>query len=435
MKKITIAIAVLFMTAAAVKAQDLKKVRSAYNFTLLPNSGAAKLEDAKTEVDKLMADAKAGTSADAWLFKAMIYGKLAGDATLSAKYPEANSQSLGALKKYLELDPEGKKIKEENFGGVNEIYQSFFNLGVKEYKASNWPKANEYFKQLVDLSSIMVSKNWTSIAFDTTAFLYAGVSAQNAKMDDDAVKFYSALAERKIAGPDYEGVYDYVARYYLKKRDQANFQRFIQLAKDAYPKLGVWNDLEFSYQTENSDLTQLVKYFDDQDAAKKLSSMEYFDYGNYFINDKKIKDLEEAQRGDYTKKSAYAFSRAYDLDTTNLLAAYNTGVTYFALWESQADAARQLKGVTADIKTKRAAADKTADATVDKAIEWLEKAYTSLAAKTGRSNVERASLNKSIDLLYNAYQYKRERTKGVAPKDYDKYDAKMKLYDSLHNKF
>jgi hypothetical protein len=148
-----------------------------------------------------------------------------------------------------------------------------------------------------------------------------------------------------------------------------------------------------------------------------------------------VKEIEESKRGDYTRKSAYAFSRAYETDTTNLLAAYNTGVTYFALWEVQADAARQIKGTTADIKAKRAQADKAALAAADKAIEWLEKAYVSLAAKKDRSGLEKGSLNKAIDLLYNVYNYKRDMSRGVNPKDYDRYDAKMKLYDSLHGKF
>jgi hypothetical protein len=435
MKKVTIAIAVLLMTGAVVQAQDLKKVRTAYNFTLLPNSGAAKLEDAKTEIDKVIADPKLNNTAEAWLFKAMIYGKLAGDEALSAKYAAANTQALAALRKYLELDPEAKKIREENFGGLNETYRSFFSLGVKEYKANNWVKAHDYFRQLVDLSDLMVAKKWTTTAFDTTAYLYAGVTAQNAKMEDDAVKYYSTLADRKIAGPDYEGVYDYVSRYYMKKKNQEKFNQYITLSREAYPKLTVWNDLQFNYLTTNYELPELVKYFDEQDAAKKLTSMEYFDYGNFFVNDKKVKDLEEAKRGDYTRKSAYAFAKSYELDTTNLLAAYNTGVTYFALYEAQADAARQIKGVTPEIKAKRSQADKFADASADKAIEWLERAYTSLAAKKERSNLERGSLNKSIDLLYNAYNYKRDRSRGVNPKDYDKYDAKMKLYDSLHGKY
>lgn len=435
MKKITIALAVLLMTGVAVNAQDLKKVRTAYNFTIIPNAGSAKLEEAKTEVDKVNADAKFANNAEAWLFRSMIYGKIVGDATLSAKYPDANVQSLDALKKYLQLDPEGKKIKEENYVGLNETYRSFFDLGVKEYKANNHAKAHDYFKQLVDLSDIMVTNKWTTVAFDTTAYLYAGVTAQNAKLDDAAAKYYGALAERKVAGPDYEGVYDFVTRYYMNRKNQAEFQRFLQLSKDAYPKLELWNDLQFNYLTKNLELPELVKYFDEQDAAKKLSSGEYFDFGNFFINDKKVKDLEEAQRTDYTRKSAYAFSKAYEADTANLLAAYNTGVTYFATWESQADAARLIKGVTPEIKAKRAQADKLADASVDKAIEWLEKAYTSLAAKQNRSSLERGSLNKSIDLLYNAFQYKRDRSRGVNPKDYDKYDAKMKLYDSLHGKY
>jgi len=435
MKKITIAVAALLMTGAAVQAQDLKKAKTAYNFTLLPNAGAAKLEEAKVEIDKLGSDAKFATNAEAWLLKSMVYGKIATDATLSAKYADANSTSVAALKKYLELDPEAKKLKEENFGSLNDNYRAFFDAGLKDYKTNNWQKSHEAFQQLVELSDLMIKNKWTTAVFDTTAYLYAGVAAQNAKMDDAAVKYYSALADRKVSGPDYEGVYDYVMRYYMNNKNEEAFRKYLNLAKEVYPKQEAWSDLEFTYLTKNYELPELVKYFDEQDAAKKLTSMQYFDFGNYFINDKKVKEVEDATRANYTKKSAYAFSKAYETDTSNLLAAFNTGVTYFALWEAETDAARQIKGVTPEIKTKRAAADKVADAAADKAIEWLEKAYTVLAAKSNRSNIEKGSLNKSIDLLYNVYQYKRDRSKVIAPKDYDKFDAKMKTYDGLHGKY
>jgi hypothetical protein len=105
------------------------------------------------------------------------------------------------------------------------------------------------------------------------------------------------------------------------------------------------------------------------------------------------------------------------------------------LFEEASDSARKITGVTPAIKAKRAAADKVTDEAADKSIEWLEKSYSSLAAKTTRTNTEKNVVGKAADILYNLYTYKRDRSKVLNPKDYDKFDVKSKFYDSMHGKF
>jgi hypothetical protein len=435
MKKITFAAGLLFFAASTLVAQDLKKARTAFTLAQFPKAGPEKLEEAKAEVDKLMADPKSQGLASTLVLKSEVYGAIAGKEALAAKYPTANAEAFDALKKYLALEPDGKTLKDDNYAGLNEIYKSFFSQGVKEYNAKNWEAAFDKWKQVVEVSDIMIAKKWSTVSFDTTAYLYAGVTAQNAKKEADAVKYYSALASLKIPGNDYLAVYDYVTKYHLNNKNSAEFTKYVGLAKEVYPKNDLWSELEFSYNTRNNELPEIEKNFLSKDAASQLTANNYFDYGNFFVNDKRIRDMEGAKKTEYTRKAAQAFTKAYQLDSSNLLAIYNTGVTYYAIWETDADAARAIKGVTPEIKAKRSQADKVADASADKSIEWLEKAFTALSNKKDRSNVERSSLNKSVDLLFGLYNYKRDRARGVNVKDYDKYDAKMKTYDSLHGKF
>src|SRR5690349_21383217 len=100
MKRITIVFLSLFALATTVKAQDVKKVRTTFTLAQIPNAGAQKLEDSKTEIDKVLADSKNQGSAEAWALKTEIYGLIAGNEALKAKYPDANVQALEALKKY-----------------------------------------------------------------------------------------------------------------------------------------------------------------------------------------------------------------------------------------------------------------------------------------------------------------------------------------------
>jgi hypothetical protein len=71
----------------------------------------------------------------------------------------------------------------------------------------------------------------------------------------------------------------------------------------------------------------------------------------------------------------------------------------------------------------------------DKSIDWLEKSYTSLKAKDPREKNENNSLNRTVLMLSNLYAWKRDKSRGVNPKDYDAYDAKYKIYDAEVDKY
>ena len=435
MKRITIGFLLLTVIGTTVNAQDFKKVRSAYLLTQVGAGNDQKLEDAKTELDKVMADPKAQASVEGNLLKAEIYGTIASNNNLKAKYPNADLEGYEALKKYLELEPAETKLKEDKYAGVNGIYGSLFSSGVKEYNAKNWDAAYDKFKVVAEIGDLFTTRKWSASAFDTTSNLYAGVTAQNAKKDAEAAKYYGKIAERKVVGPDYEGIYDYLVKYYLNSNNQEEFKKYLALAKEAYPQNKMWNDLEFANTTDNSSIDDVVKKFEAEDASKALTASKYLDYGDYFINNKKIKELDPAKKSEYNNKAYYAFAKAAELDTANGIASYNAGVTAYTMFEDARDNRVKIKGTTADIKAKQAAADKIADAAADKAIASLEKSFGSLSSKAERSNIEKSVLSKSTDLLYNLYEYKKDRSRGTSPKDYDKYDVKSKYYDSLHGKF
>lgn len=436
MKKITIGLMLLFAIGTAVKAQDYKKVREALTLAQVPGTaGQAKLEDAKAQLDKVLADPKADGKAETYLLKTEVYGTIAGNEALKAKYPNADAEAFQALKKYLELEPGEEKIKEDKYAGVNSAYSSLFSAGVKYYNQKNWDSAFAKFKDVAELGDILTARKWTTSAFDTTSYLYAGVTAQNAKKDEEAAKYYGKIAERKIAGKDYEGIYDFLTKYYLNKNNQVEFKKYLALAKAAYPSNTLWNDLEFANTTENANIEDMAKKFEEADAAKTLDAKAYLDYGDYFVNSKKIKELDPSQKTPYINKAFIAFSKAAEMDTANGLSSYNAGITAYNLFEDASDSARKIKGVTAAIKAKRAVADKQADSAAIKSITWLEKSYNTLASKTERTNTEKNVVGKAADLLYNLYVYRRDRSKVLNPKDYDKFDAKSKYYDSMHGKF
>src|ERR1700721_3001450 len=65
---------------------------------------AGKLQEAKDEIDKVLAVEKNQKVAENWYFKAKIYDGIATNEQLKAANPDAFSQAFAALKKYVEID-------------------------------------------------------------------------------------------------------------------------------------------------------------------------------------------------------------------------------------------------------------------------------------------------------------------------------------------
>lgn len=432
MKKITIGLSLLLIAFTGVKAQDYKKVRTSLLLSQADKSSTVKLEQAKDELDKVMADPKAATNAETYLLKAEIMGSIAGEQSLQAKYPGAAYEGLEALKKYLEMEPSEAKLKEDRYAGINTIYTALFSKGQAEYNNKNYNSAFNVFKNVAELGDIFTSRKWSSSAFDTTSYLFAGATAQNAKRNDDAVKYYGAIADHKVGGPDYESIYDFLTKYYLNSNDEANFKKYNALAKELYPGNTLWNDLDFAFLTDNASVDEVEKRYDEAVAANSLNASGYADYAEYFLNNKKVKDLDSAKKMDLINKSFEAYQKAFAADSTNPVNAYNAAVAAYTMFENASDAARKIRGTTAAIKAQRATADKVADAAADKALEWFEKAYTMLDAKTDKDKITKNSQTSSAKLLSVLYEYKRERSKTLKPADYDKYDAKFKFYDTKY---
>jgi hypothetical protein len=277
----------------------------------------------------------------------------------------------------------------------------------------------------------MVKNKWTSVTFDTTGYLYAGITAQNSKNEDDAVKYYQKIAEMKLKGADYEHIYAFLPQYYTGKKDEQNFKKFLQLGKEVYPEKKYWSEMEFEYNTANFSVDDMARRFDEELAANRLTSNSALDYGNFFFNDKRIKELTGEARRKHLERSAKAFAKAYELEPTNVLSAYNAGVSNYALWEEATDAASAIKGVTPEIKSKRAAADKIAMSTFDNTVASLEKAYSLLEAKADKSGLEKNSQKTTAKFLAVVYGWRRDKAKGNNAQ-YDAMDKKFQFYDKKY---
>jgi hypothetical protein len=403
-----------------------------------------KWEDAKGEVDKLVSNSKLKEKekATAYLWKLLIYSQLYADSTLSAKYPDADEQALDAYNKYAVIDPSLQQLKEQNFSaGLGNLYSGSFEKGRTYFQNKDWENAYKYFSRAEMLGNLLlVNKLSVSTAtVDTVTVLYTAYSAHNAQHPDSAVKYYGKLADIKVSGPDYEDIYKYLVQYYSDKKDDANFKKYLAVAKELYPNdNSIWTQYEMSTMTSNANLTDLLQKYQQEYAAGGMNEDKYIGYAEAFAtNDKTQMDkLDSTQKLSLKMAAAQAFSKAFELNNTNGLYAFNTGVIYYSLYGELDDRYSANRGESAALKAKRAEIAKQEMAYADTASQWLEKAYAILKAKQDRTKSETASLNRTVDYLANIYIWQRDQTKlNGNSKDYDKYDALYKKYDAEHNTY
>lgn len=463
MKKIVV-LSLLALTFQITQAQDFKKVETS---ALL-----GRYEDAKTELDKIMADPKALTKPETYLWKAKIYGAFNNDAKLQAKYPGAFKIADEAFTKYAELEPSLKFLKDKGHSdAASNLYSSAYKDGVRTFNNKMWDSAANYFKYAVKYSDILFSNKLlkNEAPFDTTSILYAGYSSQNAQKVDDAIKYYSRLMDANATEASFVELYKYVLLQHIKKNNKAAFDKYLPLAKKAYPK-EEWDDYEAEFINKNFSLTDKVATYEKEAAAGTLTASKYLQYADVFVNIPK----EEKEKMDsltqvgFQLKALNAYKKACELDPKDGIAHFNAGIIYYNLYGVYEDRTienrKTLKDAVAahvvekDPKKKPAAEakykeqidgikkmntdlEKPMTEMADGCISYIEKAYLILKdipnlanAKdlTDKEKVEKSCLRKSVDFLANMYAIKRDKAAGKDPKAYDVYDAKYKLYDSLH---
>ncbi|MDE3144516.1 MAG: hypothetical protein KGL19_10205 [Bacteroidota bacterium] len=439
-----------------VKAQDFKKVQTA--------SLLGQLEMAKTEIDKFESDTKALAKPEYWMWRAKIYAAVYKDEKLRAKYPAAEVAASDAFKKCVSMDTSMKSMKENNgYDAAFDIYTTSFNQGIKAFNSKKWDSSLYYFNYSVDYYDIIYKNKWSSLTmpFDTTSILYAGYSAQNAMKINEATKFYERLVDNHVAGEANLDIYRYILIASSDKKDSANFYKYYAICEKTYPKEN-WYEYELDFIRKFYDLAGKTAFYERENAAGTLTATKYLHFGDMFVNlSKEDKEgLDSAKILAYQIKGREAFKKAFTLDPSNSIAAFNAGVIHYNDFNTYDDKYRALTKALQEINTKKvvekdpkkkAAQDakfklltdpvKASRDSVemqilesaDSAVNWLEKAFTVLKEKHPKDRFEKSSYIKSIDFLANLYMYKRDKVRGKDAKAYDALDAKYKFYDNMHD--
>ncbi len=423
---------VLVFSFFHVQSQDFKKVETA---VILKQP-----ETAKAELDKVMSDPKAQQKPEGLYYRAWIYSSFYKDPVLRAKYPNSEVTADEALKKYAQSDTAFAQVKQYGAEPFFNIYSISFNEGIRTFNEKKWDSASHFFGLAAEYSEYIFKNKWSASTstFDTTTVEYAGFANQNNNKPDEAMRFYEQIANHRIGGKEFMDIYRFMLDYYSKAKSNDKFKATLAETKELYPdQAAMWNQFEMQNLAQNANMDDILAKYKQEDAGGKLTEDQYVNYAETFagLNKAQLDKLDSLKQIDLKNNAADAYKKAFAINNTNGLYAFNTGVLYYSIFAQLDDRFYNLKGESASLKSQRDAVTKQQQEIAATAIEWLEKGYTILKAKTTRDKNESNSLNRAVDYLANLFLWKRDKTKGVDPKNYDVYDAKYKQYDAEHNKY
>ena len=271
-----------------------------------------KLEPAKVEMDKVMAIPTNATNPELLIWSIAINAEIINDTTKNKKYPNLINDWLNDFKKYESLDPTYTQMSSAMIGWkpLAIMYNKFFNHGIQFFQKEKWSEAFENFTQLAHLAKVIMKKDLKKNggALDTIPFLYSGYSAQNARKTDDALHYYSFLIDNNYSSDKDLDIYLYMLGNYIEKKDKANFDKYLTIAKEKYPKED-FEGYQLEFIAKNMDIDEKIEYYDLEDAKGTLTGNAYSTFGDNFAAYKKT-ESEDNETG--IAKSKLVLSKAID---------------------------------------------------------------------------------------------------------------------------
>jgi hypothetical protein len=421
MKKIFIASA-LFIYCSSAFSQNFDEVNG-----LL---GKKKLKEAKDAIDKIAADPKNADKYDTYYFKGRVYNSYSYDSALSkSERFKLKSDAFEAFMKNQQLDGKDMRMKVENYGSFLDLYGGFYDLGAQQFNEKDYPSAAAAFKKANDVEDYIISKGYTYNQItlhplDTALVLNIAIASTQAKNEDDAVKYFRKLADANVSGKDNLEVYEYLAEYYAKKKDDASLQQMIDKGKKLYPQEGYWNDMEIKTVSASGDKEALYTKYEELIAKNPSDFNLTYNYAIELYNSLYSQDGLRPKDIPATKekltaalKAAIANDKGIDADILMVNHLYNWAADY-------STNASMVKGNKPDDVKKKAELKASSIKKMDECIPYAETALKYYDAQPTLKATQKAAFQNVLQFLSDMYN-----TKGDAKKaaEYDKKKATIKF--------
>lgn len=398
----------LFLTAAFAAsltiayAQDLKDVQEKIS--------KGKYDEAKEKLDKFLADPKNANNANAYYYKGQIHGYYAQtDSTGKLTY-DATRESFNAYKKALEIDPKNPLMAIDQNIGLFQLFDMNYNRGIKLYNDKNYDAAFTSFEKAVELQDFIKNKkfslpSYTPPAIDTQLLNLTASAAYLAKKEDQAIGYFAKLADAKIATPEFKEIYALLAQYYMKKKDDANTSKYINIGKELYKDEDYWLSLEFG--DVGNDREAKLKRYDELLTKYPNNATLALDYAIEQFNHTYVWDKKPADYTDRQAKLQSSLDKALSLNPNSAVAYFIESQHYYSQIFDLEDARRALVGNAPATAAKRKDMNGQIDKKYDDLANASQKAFDLFSAQAELKGADKTNYRKVTDQLIDYYTRKK----------------------------
>ena len=371
-----------------------------------------KFDEAKEKLDKVLADPKNQNNSDAWFYKAQIHHNMA------SANPAELQTALNAMTRYLELEQakdEKTRMLLSTFEGHKTffiIYSVYFKSGVDHFKGQKYEDAVKAFQGALDAFSLLAQYKLTDVKFDTTATIYAGFAAQNAKMYDDAVKYYSRMVDQKIYDTNYIDAYRFLISYNLDtKKDTAAALRYLEISESAFPAYEDWW-VDYEMMAMSNDRQQKIDRYEQLAEKYPNNFVVALNHGvelyNYtFFSDPKPSDYLESQEA--TRK---ALEKALTLNPESHHGTYILSQFYVNRIYDVEYSLRAIKGTTAADVAKKKELNARMDKHYEDMFRYSQVAHDIFEKEEGNLKAQdKANYRRVINQMIDYYTRKKHSDK------------------------
>jgi len=413
----TIIAAILIVTGLATHAQSVEDA-----LKLLDKNR----DKAKESIDKITADPANAKNADAWYAKAQVYTTLAADEKYKTTIPDAYDQAFDAFKKAYDADPNNKRMVLDLYKTGFVAYEGVANRAAAAYQANNMNAAFEGYKKTIEDGDYLKSKNLSYSGYsvpklDTGMVFMAGYTAMKLNKTDDALKYFTQIADAKIGKEaDYVIPYQFLSYQYKSRKDEANFKKYAELGREVFPKDPYFVTIKIDQARENNNYPELFNSYEELVALQPDSlnnslsyASEMFDYLFIKNPDKKPADYDAIAAKIETQVNK-TLSKDYDPLSSNLI----IGQLYYNQGLDKATEADKIKGAKPEDTKKKADLKAKAVAKYNQSIPHIEKVTSMLEQKGSITGKEKGTLRNMYIMLGDMYTATGNKAKA------DEYDKK-----------
>lgn len=280
-KPILVCIGFLFFTLAA-NAQDAAAITA-----MLKQKEYAR---AKEAVDKLTSE---NETAENYFLKAIVYDSISNNVEVSRLLAEPRLLAFNALKKSAAINNEyvfnkGRELAADlQLGFINEGLANF-NIAAERNSKPGFENALVLFKKAAQVNEFIYQIKWDSISLQPLLLSLLSKSAIYAEKEEDALIYSKKIIDKNSANKPLvtgqEIIYQWLLYYYSNRKEADTFNKYLVLAKAAYPASQYFVLVEMDWLRQQGDYTALFEKYRELMTAEPLNLQYKLAYSSDVFN-------------------------------------------------------------------------------------------------------------------------------------------------------